>query len=229
MYKTDPYSTLYASYVQSLEQGGSAANTNVNFPATFGPLRSKQYEVGFKTDHTKWGANLALFRVDQGYFYTNTANVFVQDGTKRYTGVDASGWLQLAQDWRVMGGVMWLDTKAVDIDDPAIDGKRIYGAPRWTVTGRVEYNPSFMRRLTLAFGGRYVSDMAVNAANTQFVPAYAIYDLSGKYETRIAGKEVTFRAGVNNLFNRRYWTTAWGYYVSPSATRTAVASATLQF
>ncbi|KAK48698.1 ligand-gated channel [Caballeronia jiangsuensis] len=229
MYKTDPYSTLYASYVQSLEQGGSAANTNVNFPATFGPLRSKQYEVGFKTDHSKWGANLALFRVDQGYFYTNTANVFVQDGTKRYTGVDASGWLQLAQDWRVMGGVMWLDTKAVDIDDPAIDGKRIYGAPRWTVTGRVEYNPSFMRRLTLAFGGRYVSDMAVNAANTQFVPAYAIYDLSGKYETRIAGKEVTFRAGVNNLFNRRYWTTAWGYYVSPSATRTAVASATLQF
>ncbi len=229
MYKTAPYSTLYASYVQSLEQGGSAANTNVNFPATFGPLRSKQYELGFKTDHRKWGANLALFRVDQGYYYTNSANIFVQDGTKRYTGVDASGWLQLAQDWRVMGGVMWLDTKAVDIDDPAIEGKRIFGAPRWTLTGRVEYNPSFMRRLTLAFGGRYVSDMAVDAANTQFVPAYAIYDLSGKYETRIAGKDVTFRAGVNNLFNRRYWTTAWGYYVSPSATRTAVASATLQF
>ena len=229
MYKTDPYSTLYASYVQSLEQGGTAANTNSNFPATFGPLRSKQYELGFKTDHQKWGANLALFRVDQGYNYTNSANIFVQDGTKRYTGIDASGWLALTSEWRVMGGVMWLDTKAVDIDDPAVEGKRIYGAPRWTLTGRVEYNPSFMRRLTLAFGGRYVSDMAVDAANTQFVPAYVTYDLSGKYETRIAGKEVTFRAGVNNLFNRRYWTTAWGYYVSPSATRTAVASATLQF
>ncbi|EUC16365.1 UNVERIFIED_ORG: iron complex outermembrane recepter protein [Burkholderia sp. CF145] len=229
MYKTDPYSTLYVSYVQSLEQGGSAANTNLNYPATFGPLRSKQYEVGFKTDRSKWGANLALFRVDQGYYYTNSANIFVQDGTKRYTGVDASGWLQLASDWRVMGGVMWLDTKAVDIDDPTIEGKRIYGAPRWTVTGRVEYNPSYMRRLTLAFGGRYVSDMAVDAANTQFVPAYTVFDLSGKYETRIAGKEVTFRAGINNLLNRRYWTTAWGYYVSPSATRTAVASATMQF
>ncbi|MBN3753291.1 TonB-dependent receptor [Paraburkholderia sp. Tr-20389] len=229
MYKTDPYSTLYVSYVQSLEQGGSAANTNVNYPATFGPLRSKQYEIGFKTDRSKWGANIALFRVDQGYYYTNSANVFTQDGTKRYTGVDASGWLQLASDWRVMGGVMWLDTKAVDIDDPTIEGKRVYGAPRWTLTGRVEYNPSYMRRLTLAFGGRYVSDMAVDAANTQFVPAYTVFDLSGKYDTRIAGKEVTFRAGINNVFNRRYWTTAWGYYVSPSATRTAVASATMQF
>ena len=109
---------------------------------------------------------------------------------------------------------MWLDTKAVDIDDPAIEGKRIYGAPRFTVTGRVEYNPSYLRPLTLAFGGKYVSNMAVDAANTQFVPAYVTYDLSGRYETRIAGKDVTFRAGINNLFNRRYWTTAWGYYVS---------------
>jgi iron complex outermembrane recepter protein len=229
MYKTDPYSTVYASYVQSLEQGGSASNLNVNFPQTFGPLRSKQYEVGFKSDHQKWGANLALFRIDQGYNYTNTSNVFVQDGTKRYTGVDASGWVQLASDWRVLGGVMWLDTKAVDVDDPAIEGKRVYGAPRFTATGRVEYNPSYLRPLTLAFGGKYVSSMAVDAANTQFVPAYVTYDLSGRYDTRIAGKDVTLRAGINNLFNRRYWTTAWGYYVQPSATRTAVASATLLF
>ncbi|CAB3798245.1 TonB-dependent siderophore receptor [Paraburkholderia fynbosensis] len=229
MFKTDPYSTVYASYVESLEQGGAASNLNLNYPATFGPLRSKQYEVGFKSDHSKWGANLALFRVDQGYNYTNTANIFLQDGTKRYTGVDASGWLALTSEWRVMGGVMWLDTKAVDIDDPAIEGKRIYGAPRLTVTGRVEYNPAYLRPLTLAFGGKYVGNQAVDAANTQFVPAYTTFDLSGRYEAKIAGKDVTFRAGINNLFNRRYWTTAWGYYVSPSPTRTAVASATLQF
>jgi iron complex outermembrane recepter protein len=229
MFKTDPYSTVYASYVESLEQGGSASNLNLNYPDTFGPLKSKQYEVGFKTDHSKWGANLALFRVDQGYNYTNTANIFVQDGTKRYTGVDASGWLALTNEWRVMGGVMWLDTKAVDVDDPTVEGKRVYGAPRFTVTGRVEYNPSYLRPLTLAFGGKYVGNQAVDAANTQFVPAYVTYDLSGRYETKIAGKDVTFRAGINNLFNRRYWTTAWGYYVAPSPTRTAVASATLQF
>lgn len=229
MFKTDPYSTVYASYVESLEQGGAASNTNLNYPDTFGPLKSKQYEVGFKTDHSKWGANLALFRVDQGYNYTNSANIFVQDGTKRYTGVDASGWLALTSEWRVMGGVMWLDAKAVDVDDASVEGKRVYGAPRFTVTGRIEYNPSYLRPLTLAFGGKYVGNQAVDAANTQFVPAYVTYDLSGRYETKIAGKDVTFRAGINNLFNRRYWTTAWGYYVAPSPTRTAVASATLQF
>jgi iron complex outermembrane receptor protein len=229
MFKPDAYSTLYASYVESLEQGGSASNTNLNYPATFGPLKSKQYEVGFKTDRRKWGADIALFRVDQGYDYTNSANIYVQSGTKRYTGVDASGWFQLANDWRLLGGVMWLDAKAVDVDDPTIEGKRVYGAPRFTATGRVEYNPSYFRPLTVAFGGKYVGSMAVDAANTQFVPSYVTYDLSGKYETRVAGKDLTLRVGINNLLNRRYWTTAWGYYVSPSPTRTAVVSATMQF
>jgi len=93
----------------------------------------------------------------------------------------------------------------------------------------VEYNPSYLRALTLAFGGKYVGNMAVDAANTQFVPAYTTWDLSAKYETQVAGKDVTLRAGVNNLFNRRYWTTSWGAYVMPSATRTFVANATLEF
>lgn len=229
MFKTDAYSTLYASYVESLQQGGSASNLNVNYPDVFGPLKSKQYEVGFKTDHRKWGADIALFRVDQGYEYTNSANVFVQSGTRRYTGVDASGWFQVMNDWRILGGVMWLDAKAEDVDDPTVEGKRVYGAPRFTATGRIEYNPSFFRPLTVAFGGKYVGSEAVDAANTQFVPSYVTYDLSGKYDTRIAGKDLTLRAGINNLFNRRYWTTAWGYYVAPSPTRTAVVSATMQF
>ncbi|CAD6547772.1 TonB-dependent siderophore receptor [Paraburkholderia sabiae] len=229
MFKTDPYSTLYASYVESLQAGGSASNTNVNFPQSYGPLKSKQYEVGYKTDHRTWGGSLALFRVDQGYEYTNTQNAFVQSGTKRYTGVDASGWLQVADDWRVLGGVMMLNAKGVDIDDALVDGKRVFATPRLVATGRVEYNPKYLRQLTLAFGGKYTGNMAVDAANTKFIPAYTTFDLSGKYETRIAGKDVTFRAGINNLFNRQYWTTAYGVYALPGATRTAVASATLQF
>ncbi|MGI4861543.1 MAG: TonB-dependent siderophore receptor [Janthinobacterium lividum] len=229
MFKTDPYSTLYASYVQSLEQGGSAGSTNANYPATFGPLKSRQYEIGFKTDRARWGANVALFRVDRGYDYTNTENVYVQDGTRRYTGLDAGGWVLLGGDWKLMGGLLALDSKAVDIDDSSVEGKRIYGAPRFVATGRVEYNPAFLRKLTVAAGAKYTSNMAVEAANTHIVPSYTTVDLSAKYDTRLYGKDVTFRAGINNLLNRRYWTAAYGYYILPGATRTLVTSATFQF
>jgi iron complex outermembrane receptor protein len=113
MYKTDDFSTAYVSYVESLEQGGSAGVTNVNAGQTHGPLKSRQYELGFKTDRDKWGANVALFRVEKGYEYTNSANYFVQDGSQRFTGLDTSGWLRVARDVRLMGGVLWLDTKTL--------------------------------------------------------------------------------------------------------------------
>ena len=229
MFKTDNDSTAYVSYVESLEQGGSASNTNANFPQTYGPLKSKQYEVGYKTERRDWGANVALFRVDRGYEYTNTANVFVQDGTQRYTGLDTSGWLRVARDWRVMGGVLWLDTKATGIDDPAVNGKRIYATPSYIVSGRVEYDAPFLRGLTLAAGAKVTGAMWVNAANTQYVPSYTTADLSARYTTRYAGKTVTLRAAVNNVFDRRYWTTTYGGFVLPSAARTFLANATVQF
>ena len=45
---------------------------------------------------------------------------------------------------------MWLDAKAIDVDDSSVDGKRVFAAPRFTLTGRVEYNPSYLRALTVA-------------------------------------------------------------------------------
>lgn len=229
MYKTDSYSTVYFSYVESLQQGGAASFTNANYPAVFGPLRSRQYEVGYKTDHQAWGANVALFRVDQGYDYTNSANVYVQDGTQRYQGLDASGWLSLARDWRVEAGVLALNTKAVGVDDATVDGKRIFGTPRFQLTGRVEYSPPVVRGLSLNAGIKYTGDMAVDATNAHIVPSYTTVDIGAKYETEVAGKSVVLRAGITNLFNKQYWTTGYGYYILPGATRTFLANATFEF
>ncbi|MBN3808357.1 TonB-dependent siderophore receptor [Paraburkholderia sp. Ac-20347] len=229
MFKTDAYSTAYVSYVESLEQGGAASTFNTNYPQVYGPLRSKQYEVGFKTDHQRWGGNVALFRIDRGYDYTNTANVYVQDGTERYMGIDASAWVSPVRDWRLMAGVLALNAKGVGIDDASVNGKRIYGTPRFQATARVEYSPHFVHGLTLDAGVKYTGNMALNAANQFIVPSYTTVDIGAKYDTEIAGKSVVFRAGVSNLFDKRYWTTGYGYYVLPGAVRTFIANATVEF
>lgn len=229
MYKTDSDSTAYASYVESLEPGGSAGVTDNNYPQTFGPLKSKQYEVGWKADKQRWGANLALFRVERGYAYTNQANDFVQDGTQRFQGLDASGWVRVARDWRVLGGVLLLNTKAVGVDDPSVAGKRIFATPKYVVTGRVEYDTPFVRGLTLAAGVKVTGQQEVDAANTLSIPAYTTMDVSAKYATRIAGKSVVLRAAVNNLTDKHYWTTTYNGFVLPGSTRTVLASATMDF
>ena len=229
MYKTDDFSTAYFSYVESLEQGGSAGVTNVNAGQTFGPLKSRQYELGFKTDRDKWGANVALFRVEKGYEYTNSANYFVQDGSQRFTGLDTSGWLRVARDVRLMGGVLWLDTKTSGVDDPLVNGKRVFATPNYIVTGRIEYDTPFAPGLTLWTGAKVTGDMYVNSANTQHIPSYTTADVGARYTTRMAGKTLTVRAVVNNVFGRRYWTTTYDGFVMPASTRTFLANVSLQF
>lgn len=229
MYKTDDFSTVYFSYVQALEQGGSASITNANYPRVYGPLKSKQYELGFKTDRSGWGANVALFRVDRGYEYTNTSNVFVQDGTQRFTGLDTSGWVRFARDFRLLGGVMWLNAKATGVDDPAINGNRVFATPQYIATARIEYDTPFLRGLTLSAGAKITGDMYVNSANTQKVPSYTTMDLGARYLTKVAGKAVTLRAAVTNLTDKRFWTTTYDGFVLPGASRTCLANASVQF
>ena len=229
MYKTDSFSTAYVSYVESLEQGGTAPSTAANAGQTFGPLKSRQYELGFKTDRDKWGANVALFRVDKGYEYTSISNVFVQDGNQQFTGLDTSGWLRVARDVRVMGGVLWLHTKTKDVKDPLVNGKRVYATPNYIVSGRVEYDTPFVPGLTLWTGAKVTGAMYVNSANTLYVPSYTTADVGARYTTRVAGKTLTVRAALNNMFGRRYWTTTYDGFVLPAASRTFLANATLQF
>ncbi|MGX0132278.1 hypothetical protein [Cupriavidus metallidurans] len=71
--------------------------------------------------------------------------------------------------------------------------------------------------------------MYVNSANTQHIPSYTTADVGARYTTRMAGKTLTVRAVVNNVFGRRYWTTTYDGFVLPASTRTFLANASLQF
>ncbi|MGC7974505.1 TonB-dependent receptor domain-containing protein, partial [Salmonella enterica] len=51
MYKPRADTTVYVSYAEALEQSASAPTTTVNANQTFAPIKSKQAEVGVKTEH----------------------------------------------------------------------------------------------------------------------------------------------------------------------------------
>lgn len=58
--------SLYGSYVQSLEPGGTAPATAANAFVVFGPLKSKQYEIGAKAQLGAFSVTAALFRIEKG-------------------------------------------------------------------------------------------------------------------------------------------------------------------
>jgi iron complex outermembrane recepter protein len=225
MYKPIAPVTVYASYVQSLEQPSSAPVTAVNAYQTFAPTTSKQFELGAKTEFDTWSTNLALFQVQRGLQYLTSDNVYVQNGQTRYQGLDFSAQTHLGQNWTLIGGVMYLDATNVRAA-PGVDGKRAYGAPRLQGNLYVEYSVPQIPGLFLTGGARYVGNEAIEADNANFIGAYHVFDLGARYATTVGSHAVTYRLGVDNLTNEKYWLTSWGFILNQGTPRTVRASVT---
>ncbi|MBD8897594.1 TonB-dependent siderophore receptor [Rhodanobacter sp. DHG33] len=226
LYKPTASTTLYASYVESLEQASSAPLGTKNQYQTFAPTRSKQYELGAKTEHEDWSVDLALFRVERGLQYINSDDVYVSDGRTRYQGIDLSGKLSLARDWTLLGGVMYLDAYNQQAS-AGVQGMRAYGTPRVQGNLYVEYAVPHIAGLVLDAGGRYVGNEAIDASNTEFVGAYHTFDIGARYATSLGGHAVTWRAGIDNLANEKYWLASWGFILNQGTPRTVRASVTV--
>ena len=83
----------------------------------------------------------------------------------------------------------------------------------------------------LSLNGRviYTSKSYLTTANTVTFPSWTRYDIGARYTTTaLAGKQVTFRANIENLFNESYWGTT-GTYASAGSPRTYILSAAFDF
>lgn len=227
MYKLDPLTTIYTSYVESLEAGQVVADTYANAGSVLNPLRSRQYEVGIKTEHGRWSANAALFRIERGATYTNSQNVLTQDGTSIYEGIEAGGSVRLGRDWQVAGDVMLLDTWYAK--GQTYNGKRVAGAPQFTAAARVTYDVPLVPGLQLGADAKYTGNTEVRPAGDLQTGGYMLVNVGANYMTRIGGHDVTLRAAVDNLANRRYWLFQYDSYIAPGEPRTVSLNAKIDF
>ena len=228
MFKPVQPVTLYTSYVESLEAGASAPITARNAGTVFGPLKSKQIEVGAKAELHDWTFGAALFQVQRGLAYLRPDNVYTQDGMTRYRGLELSARGKLARDWTLLGGVLFMNSENTE-SDASVLGKRAYGSPRFKATAYVEYAVPPMPGLVLSAGGQYVGNSALEANNSNIVPGYHTFDVGARYSTKMGGKPVTLRFNVDNLTNEKYWLPSWGFILVQGAPRTFRASATVYF
>lgn len=202
-YKPGRDTTLYVSYVQALEKGGQASVLNANFGDIFGPLKSKQYEIGVKTDRSGWAASASAFRILRGAEYTTTANIYVQDGQSRFQGIESSLTLRPLDGFSVTVQGMYLDAKlirgAVNV------GKRIPGAAKWQGSIQAEYSPPAFDELKFLTSLTYLGDSKLEATNLREVPGFATWDASVRYRLGEVNP-ITINFGVRNITDKKYWT-----------------------
>lgn len=232
MYKPLVSTTLYASYVESFDGGGVVGSTYLNAGQGLTPAKSRQYEVGAKTDQGSWTASGALFRIERRSEFdrSNGAGLpptFVQDGQSVYQGLELAGSARIGSQWEVSGSTMFLHSEYTEGDTNI--GNRVAGAPNFILTGRVAYRIPFVPGLRVGLDGKYTGPMKLDAANSLNIGGYTVFNLGATYNTRVAGKELTLRAALTNLTNKRYWGFQYSNYIQPADPRAVMLSAKIAY
>ncbi|MYM36332.1 TonB-dependent siderophore receptor [Duganella sp. FT50W] len=230
VYAVRPNVSTYVSYAQGLEHGGVAPMGTNNEHRALAPGKSKQVEVGIKADiRPDLSASVSLFQIRKGLEYTDAANDFVRNGEAQNRGLELGLAGQATRDLLVGFSATALNTRQSGTGSPELDGKRVTDVAAFKSSVYADYAVQAVAGLKVGANWIYSGKKAFDAANTVFVPKYHVVNLSASYATRVGGINTTFRANIDNAFDKFYWrdvTPDLGGYLMPGAPRTARISAT---
>ena len=222
--------SLYYNYVEGLSKGDIAPGTAANSGETFAPYKSKQHEIGVKYEHGTFMTTLALFQIEKPSGEIGAGNVFSVQAEQRNRGVELSMFGEVAPGTRLMGGVTVLDGELTDSATAANRGNKPVGVPDVQANLWAEWDTPWVEGFTLTGGAIYTDSQYVNQTNTQELPSWTRVDAGARYATKIEGRPTTFRATVQNVFDREYWSGVASYGAfSPGYPRTLQLSATVDF
>ncbi|HSN33911.1 MAG TPA: TonB-dependent siderophore receptor, partial [Ideonella sp.] len=200
-----PRQIAYASWGEGVESAvtpnlpayGAAAGTVL--PA----LKSRQWEIGVKGsgDLTQWA--LAWFDVDRPAT-TDTGSALFVDGSERHRGLEGSVGADLGA-WRLDASAMLLDAKRRGASDATLDGQRPTNVPEHTLKLASRYRVAGVPGLDWLADVVHEGDRMVLPDNSARVPSWTRVDTALRYERRIGTLSTVWRAGIDNLFDRRAW------------------------
>jgi len=230
LFKPWKHTSFYASYIEGLEEGGTAPLATNNPGQVLPAGVSKQKEAGVRTEAFS-GVQIsgAYFRIERPNAYTNAANFFVLDGRTEYKGFEYSVTGELGKEFSVFLSGMFLDAKQTNAQNTALVGKRPDNTPEQTHSLFGEWRPSGLSGLGINAGLYYIGDRPVNSLEQGFIPAVTTYNAGVNYRTRWEGYRWTFNVYVENLSDKRYWATAGGGIMSVAFPRTTKFSVKVDF
>lgn len=223
--------SLYASYIEGLQQGTVVGIGYANAGQVLPPFVSKQYEVGAKVDWGRLITTLSLFQITQPSGSANLAtNLYSADGEQRNRGIELNSFGQLTDQVRILGGVTFLQGRLTSTANGTFNGNTAPGVPDVQMNVGTEWDTPFLPGLTLSGRAIYTSAQYYDNANTQQIPGWVRFDLGARYTFEVRGKSITVRGNVINVANSGYWAAANPTYgLSLGMPRTFLLSTSLDF
>ena len=233
VFKLQPHVSLYGNYIEGLVQGDSAPLGTTNAGQVFPPVRTKQREVGVKADWGRFSTTASLFHIQKpsGLVASNGDGTFTYQvgAEQRNRGVELNVFGEVARGTRLLGGVTFNDARLTKTEGGTYNGNAAPNVSRWQLNLGSDHDVAAVPGLTLS--ARMISSSAqhVDAANLRRIPGWTRWDIGARYKTRAWGRPLVLRAGVDNLFNRNYWSSGSGNWLYVGSPRTVTLSATVDF
>jgi iron complex outermembrane receptor protein len=234
-YQLDASQMLYASWGRGAESDvvpnrGQYVNAGQALPT----LLSQQFELGLKgaRDNATW--SVAAFDITRPVFADTVDTCDAQgactvrrqaDGNQRHTGIEVGATLRSGA-WWLGGGLQWLEARRAGSQTAAVNGQRPVNVPAFSLKAQLRYDVQGLPGLALG------ADLAAESDRTMLpedaspaIPGYAVVGLNGQWIQRTGNAILTWRAGIDNLFDRGGWKETpyqFGHvYLFPQPGRTA--------
>lgn len=231
LFKPTADTTVYASYLEGLEETGTAPANRANSGEILPPSVNRQKELGIKS--RAWGglfAQAALFQIDRPQTTVDSANRFVLGGKSRYRGLELSASGDLSPRLGLVASLLLMDANivATGASNAGELGRTPENTPRRTASLFGEYRLPQLAGLSLNAGAYHVGKRAVNNLNQAWVGGYTTLSLGARYRTQWQGNGLTLQANLDNAADRDYWATAGNGLLNTGAPRTLRIAAKLE-
>jgi iron complex outermembrane recepter protein len=209
-YAFAPDQLVYASWGRGVESSVAPnrdryTNANEVFTST-----SRQAEIGIKGASEAFEWAVTAFDIQQpvvaDFGTCDAANSCTTqlDGSKHHRGIEATGaWHQGA--WTLRGGTQWLKARREGSADPAINGLQPTNVPALTLKLQAGYDVNALPGVNLQATLQHEGKRMVLPDNSASIPGFTTVNAALRYETKLAGAQWTWRAGIDNLFDKRAW------------------------
>jgi iron complex outermembrane receptor protein len=227
----------YTSWGEGVESNvapilGSDTNRGRPLSATL----SHQWEIGYKHGNAAahWGVD--AFDTKQAYDtdVTNPDDTtsFAHDGITHSRGIEAEA-QQRIDALTLRASAMWQRVRREESVDPANDGRRPTNVPDSALALLAAYAIADVPGLSVLANAKVEGDREVLPDNSVHIPAWTRFDLGARYAQSLGSTTLVWRAGVDNVFDRRAWRESpyqYGHvYLYPLEPRTFHASLEANF
>ena len=225
--------SVYANYIEGLEAGTIVGQALPIKATVLPPYRTQQHEMGVKVDWGRVITTVSAFEIMKPIQRVDrVTNTVTQSGETRNRGVEINAFGQVTEDFRLLGGVMFIDARQQKTELGKYDGFRTFNIPGTQLNLGGEWDVPFLQGLTLTGRAIYTSEAFADEASKRTIPSWVRYDAGARYKFASPwnSKPVVVRFSIENLLDTNYWMAATNEkYLILAAPRTYLVSTTFNF